>query len=643
MTQFPRIGYIFGLVGVLLLSAWIAIFHLNRESVWYDEGFTAFVVHDSAEPPEGIRASVGYVIDSVASVLDRTRDDVHPILYYLLMDGWTLVMGESVWVLRLPSIFFGLLGLSAMYALGCTLFDRPTGLISALLLGISHFYIYYNREARMYTLLVAIAILLVLATVKWCRQPSIRRGIIMGVLMGFLLHTHYIGIFIIFGLILFQIYYVLRERQFMGIGQMIIPYVTGFLVFLPWLPFAINQLTGHPNGPLGQALDSAEWGTMTWMWDIMTSSQGGLFFVGFLVGGGLLLVRQRRVQHDMVLLMLWFIITPLGLFAINGTGRAVLVARYMLVSMPALALFCAFGLRHLPTTPSLLSRFKLETAGAIVTMFLLAWIIVIQLTSYSTYWGDKPRWQSALEQLETIREADEPAIISLAPHNVASYYARQYDFKAGISIDVGWTDFVPEQLYDFVDRVQSAESIWAILPSDSAKTWYAIPHLAEGRTIGYRDSVQNMVFYRFDRDDNAQSATLDLSFYAEGIGNLFAYRSGIGHHYFAEEGSEFCFPIMLEASQDVPADWHLLVSLTQGFNVPRAESTFDLPEFATGDVYDETLCLDVPTDAPRGPYLLRVALQHANGYHQPVVESDDNLLWGYFIGMAWVSIDTPSA
>jgi len=643
MAQIPRAGYYLGMVGVLLLSAWIAVFHLDRESIWYDEGFTVFVVHNDADTPEGLRASVGYVVDSVVGVFERARTDVHPLLYYLVVDAWTLVMGEAVWVLRLPSVFFGLIGLAATYALGRTLFDRPTGLIGALLLGIAHFYIYYNREARMYTLLVALTILLMLATVRWCRRPTVRHGLIMGLYMGLLMHTHYIGALVIIGILLYQVYFVVRTREFMGVGRWLLPHVTGFLVFFPWLPFAIEQLTGHPNGPLGQVVFPTEWGTVTWLWDIMTSSHGGLFFIGFLIGGGLFCLRQRNIQHAMILLVIWFIVTPLGLLAINATGRAVLVARYTLVSLPALTLACAYGLRHLSTTPSFLSRFKLETAGAIVGIFLLAWIVVTQLTTYSTYWGDKPRWEEALEQLEDIRQADEPAIVDFIPHNVATYYARQYDFKQGVSIDIGWNDFVPEQLHDFADRIDAADSVWAILPSDSSKTWYTIPKLAQGRTIGYRDSVQNMIFYRFDRSEDTSSADIELSYYAGGFGRLLAYRSGIGHRYFAETGREFCFPLQLEALQDVGDDWHLLVSLTQGFNTPRAETTFDLPAFNEGDLYDETLCIDIPADSPRGPHLLRVAMQHQFGYHQPVVESDEDLLWGFFIGVAWVAVDDPAA
>ena len=643
MTDSSRAGYSFGIVLVLLVSAWIALYHLDKESLWYDEGFTAFVIYDDMDAPEGIRETGRYIVDSAMNVFERARSDVHPLLYYVLMDAWTLVMGEATWLLRLPSVFFGLLALSATYALGRELFDRPTGLIATLILGISHFFIYYNREARMYTLLVAITVLLMLATVRWLRQPTIRRGLIMGVLMGLLLHSHYIGVFIVFSLLLYQLYYFIRERPFMGFKWCLFPHMVGFIVFLPWLPFAIQQLTGHPNGPLGQVVFPTGWGTVTWLWDIMTSSHGGLFFIGWLGGGAIFFLRQRQFQHHMVLLILWFIITPLGLLLVNETGRAVMVVRYVLVSLPPLTLICAFGLRHIPTAPSLFGRFNIQPVGLILSLFLMTWIIMTQLTTYSYYWHEKPRWEDAFEQLQAVRQSDEPALIDLIPHNVATYYARHYDVMRGVSLNIGWKDFVPEQLHDFVDRFESADSIWIILPSESPKTWYVLSKLTKKRTIGYHDSVQNMVLYRFDRTESETPTPLNLSFYADGLGQLFTYQSGIGHHYFTDVGTEFCFPIQLEALQDLDTNWQVSVSLTQGYDVPRAQTMANLPTFTIGDVYDETLCLDVPPDAPRGPYLLRIALQQSSGAHQPVVESDTDLLWGYYIGAAWVSIDVPSA
>jgi 4-amino-4-deoxy-L-arabinose transferase-like glycosyltransferase len=630
------------MVAVLLLGAWVAVFHLDRDSIWYDEGFTAYIVHDDHPEPDGIRETLRYFVGSLVGVFERGRGDVHPLLYYGIIDIWTWFMGDSVWMLRLPSVFFGLIGLSATYTLGRTLFDRPTGLLGALLLSVAHFYVYYNREARMYTLLVVLAVLFLLAMIRWYRQPTIRHSLIMGLAMGLLMHTHYIGAWVILTALLFQAYAIIRRHTAITLGHWLLPHLIGFIIFLPWLPFTIEQIITHPNGPLGQAVASTTWGTLVWLWDMMTTRHAGILLAGFVLGGGIFTLRRRHIQDAVVLLVLWFLVPSIGLLLVHESGRAVFVARYLLVSLPALMLIGAYGLRHITSTPSLLSRLKPANLRYGFGLIILVWLIIAQLTMYSTYWDDKPRWQDALASLQDTRQADEPAIINLPPHHVATYYARHYAFTQGIAIDIGWADFVPEQLQDFVARLRSADAIWAILPSDSDKTWHTLHSLAEGRTIGYRDSVQNMLFYRFDQSDTSTLAQFDFGFYNDNLGRFINVTSTIGHHYYAETGTQFCFPLQLEASQAVTDNWHLLISLTQGYNTPHVEITQDLPALAAGEPYDETLCLDIPVDTPRGPHLLRVALRNSDRVHQPVVESDQNLFWGYFVGMAWVSVDHPT-
>ena len=83
--------------------------------------------------------------------------------------------GESAFAIRLLSLFFGLIGSAATYAVGKRLFDRATGLIALAVLGASGFFIYYTREARMYTLLLALAALSTWVYLLWRDRPSRRR------------------------------------------------------------------------------------------------------------------------------------------------------------------------------------------------------------------------------------------------------------------------------------------------------------------------------------------------------------------------------------------------------------------------------------------------------------------------------------
>ena len=78
------------LAAVLLLALGLRAYHLNTQSLWYDEAVTAQV------------ASQG-----ISELTRWTADDIQPPLYYYAVAGWTRLAGRSEWALRFPSVFFG--------------------------------------------------------------------------------------------------------------------------------------------------------------------------------------------------------------------------------------------------------------------------------------------------------------------------------------------------------------------------------------------------------------------------------------------------------------------------------------------------------------------------------------------------------
>jgi 4-amino-4-deoxy-L-arabinose transferase-like glycosyltransferase len=161
------------LAALILLAAFaIVTIDSQRDSLWFDEAYTLYIVRDEGRPPDGLTDTARFVFNSLRSAIQRTREDVHPPLYFVLFDVWTMLVGESAYAARLPSALAGLIGLAATYALGKRLFDWRTGLIAAALLGTASIFIYYSREARMYTLLLALAALATLAYLRWREHPT---------------------------------------------------------------------------------------------------------------------------------------------------------------------------------------------------------------------------------------------------------------------------------------------------------------------------------------------------------------------------------------------------------------------------------------------------------------------------------------
>ncbi len=329
----------------LLAAFWIVTSHLAQDSLWLDEGYSAAVVRDVHDAPQNLRRLPGYLFHSLRDTLNRSRADVHPPLYFLLLDSWGWVAGESVFALRLLSAFFGLIALAATYALGKRLFGVWTGLAALLILATASAFVYYNRETRMYTLLIALSALSMWAYWRWLERPTWPRVLLYGGLMAALLYTHDAGVLIL----LTQALHLLLSRP-RRILRWLWPAGLALLCFAPWIPVILAQWRsyGQPGAPpfsdLGVALAALSY-----------ALTGGYLLLYLLPALGLIFL-VRRQGRAALLLALWLLLTPLALWLGNALIPSLFQVRYTLAILPAAALLLAGGLMGLALnlTPQLL-------------------------------------------------------------------------------------------------------------------------------------------------------------------------------------------------------------------------------------------------------------------------------------------------
>ncbi len=125
---------------IFVLGAGLRLYGLGKYNLWYDEVFSLFEVMFN------FNRIIGYHFWTT------------PPLFKFLLYFWKF-LGKSEFILRLLPALFGIFSVLIIYQVGKTLFDKRTGLISALLLSISPFHIYYSQELRAYTLVVFLALL----------------------------------------------------------------------------------------------------------------------------------------------------------------------------------------------------------------------------------------------------------------------------------------------------------------------------------------------------------------------------------------------------------------------------------------------------------------------------------------------------
>ncbi|MFN8373383.1 MAG: glycosyltransferase family 39 protein [Anaerolineae bacterium] len=141
------------LSALLLLAAALRLYHLQSQSIWFDEGWSAYA---AVQP----------------TLWDAFQSDAtNPPLYYVLLNISARFTGDSEFALRWFSLVWGLLLLPLAYQLGRVLFDERAGLYAAFLAAVSPPLWWASQEARMYTLL---AVLVCLAALSWHRVAARR-------------------------------------------------------------------------------------------------------------------------------------------------------------------------------------------------------------------------------------------------------------------------------------------------------------------------------------------------------------------------------------------------------------------------------------------------------------------------------------
>lgn len=139
---------------IIILLAWLLRLHnLIYHSLWFDEA-----------------VSVHWAKQSIPRILEvgfNLTEDRLPPLYYLMLKGWSALFGLSETAIRMLSVLFGVLLVPVVAKIALLLFNRRVALITAALVALNPFLIWYAQEARMYAPAVFFASLTVLSFLCW--------------------------------------------------------------------------------------------------------------------------------------------------------------------------------------------------------------------------------------------------------------------------------------------------------------------------------------------------------------------------------------------------------------------------------------------------------------------------------------------
>ena len=194
---------------------------------------------------------VGY---PVREMLRRAAQDVHPPLYYFVLDAWAAVWGSSPYALRSLSAVLGVLAVAMAYAvvLEASRMDDEVSspgsahggaLLAAILAALQAASVAHGRNARMYALAILLAGVTSWLLLRALRDPVARRWwLAYGVAVAAFCAAHYYALFTVAAQALFVIFRPsrdpdrhLRRRRFAG------ALLIAAALFSPWLPVLARQ------------------------------------------------------------------------------------------------------------------------------------------------------------------------------------------------------------------------------------------------------------------------------------------------------------------------------------------------------------------------------------------------------------------
>ena len=413
------------LVAIFLLGFAILSYQLDLTSLWADEGWTINATEES---------------NPVVTVRDWVADDVHPPLFFIGLDGWRVFVDDGIFELRYYSVLLSMLGMAVAFRLGQAMYSTRAGVLMALFYGLHDLVKVLTQEVRHYPQQLLLVTLAMWMYWRFYQKPTRTRGIVFVVSGVALLYTHYWGGFVLLGLALHAL--ITRRKQ---LKPFIYVYAGMILLYLPWIPVLIGQITLERPGGLPHALENSQVVYATLVFQLIGIPE--LFWVVLMFAGGVgtfYALNRSTSWRDMLpsakslAPILVIVITPLLSVALN-TVYPTLSFRSLAVIVPPVMLLSAYGL----------SRFRNPEQ-----LFLIAFIVLYSLSKTSA--GPIPRapWVDVAHYMTQHATTNDVILLEMDTDvDPVSYYIR----TSGNDVDYEFTERVREtQPDDYDDYLQSA-------------------------------------------------------------------------------------------------------------------------------------------------------------------------------------------
>lgn len=234
-----------------------------------------FVAHSHLWLDEALSVNIARL--PLADIPEALRHDGSPPLYYLLLHGWMAVFGAGTVAVRTLSGLFAVAALPLMWVAARRLGGRRAAVAGLLLLSMSPFAVRYATEARMYSMLVVLALAGWLLFDDLLERFSWSKAALLAVLVGASLLTHYWAVYVVLVAAGAAGWRARRGPRRADGLRLLATLGTGCALFLPWVPSFLYQMA-HTATPWGKPAGAREF------FDTTFQFTGGFWDPGFILG-----------------------------------------------------------------------------------------------------------------------------------------------------------------------------------------------------------------------------------------------------------------------------------------------------------------------------------------------------------------------
>jgi len=337
-------------VGLLLLIATaVRLYDIAGPSIWWDEGFS----HRWATMP-------------VKDVLRETQnEDFNPPLYYLTLNGWVTLFGDSPTSMRMPSAIASVIAVWLTYLVGCQLTSRGAALCATAAMSIAEFQIVYAHQARCYGLLLMFTLASVYFFLRLLSEWKSLVAIGYVLTTAAMLYLHVYGAFFLaMQCAVVLAIWLTRTPTQLTIKRAIIVQSVLMVLLVPWVLFAMSR---------AQAAEGSFWiekPTPRYIGRMIERLAGSLpalvMIIGLAVVAAYGMVKMWRHSDStfvppaadrvhpfapagaIAFLFTWFLIPHALPIIASIIGTPIYYDRYAIGTTPAMFLLAAVGLSLIP-------------------------------------------------------------------------------------------------------------------------------------------------------------------------------------------------------------------------------------------------------------------------------------------------------